>query len=162
MHVMDASVFSTINGQEWNLSSYSHHRTADALPNIFWFKQAHIGRYQDRLKVIFEDMQLKKRFIITRALKAIRGNKAEHKELRPKAPYVPRYNHLYYLSVPGLVEKRPSVLIGDCILVQEQGAMGGRWFEGHVHVLHQTESGFNSMGCSGPMLQVDNSIFSSN
>ena len=54
------------------------------------FKQAYIGRYQDRLELIFEDTQLKKRFIITRALKAIVGNKTEHEALRPKAPYVPR------------------------------------------------------------------------
>ena len=57
---------------------------------VIGFKQAYIGRYRDRLELIFEDTQLKKRFIITRALKAIVGNKAEHKELRPKAPYVPR------------------------------------------------------------------------
>jgi hypothetical protein len=32
----------------------------------------------------------KKKFIITRALKAIVGNKGEHEELQPKTPYIPR------------------------------------------------------------------------
>ncbi|KAF5322682.1 hypothetical protein D9619_001136 [Psilocybe cf. subviscida] len=45
------------------------------------------------------------------------------------------------LPVPGLAEKRPSVLVGDRILVQEEGATDGRWFEGHVHVLRQAEVG---------------------
>lgn len=57
---------------------------------IIGFKQGFIGRYQDRLELIFEDTQLKKRFVITRALKAVVGNKAEHEALQPKAPYVPR------------------------------------------------------------------------
>ena len=54
------------------------------------FKQLHIGRYEDRLELVFEDTQLKKRFFITRTLKAIVGNKAEHEALQSKAPYVPR------------------------------------------------------------------------
>jgi helicase MOV-10 len=57
---------------------------------VIEFKQGSIGRYQDRLELVFEDTGLKKRFIITRALKAIVGNKAEHEQLQPKAPYVPR------------------------------------------------------------------------
>ena len=69
---------------------------------------------------------------------------------------------LLSLSVPGLAEKRPSVLVGklgsyrlrkrvililsipclgDRILVQQQGAIDGRWYEGHVHVLRQAEVG---------------------
>lgn len=51
------------------------------------FKQPYIGRYEDRLELLFDDTQLKKRFIITRALKAIVGNKDEHEELKPKIPY---------------------------------------------------------------------------
>lgn len=63
--------------------------------------------------------------------------------------------------MPGLAEKRPSVLVGECaelsnqvskaskrsnsigdrIFVQEEGATDGRWFEGHVHVLRQSEVG---------------------
>jgi helicase MOV-10 len=57
---------------------------------IIGFRQGFLGRYHDRLELIFEDTQLKKRFIITRALKAIVGNKAEHEALQPKVPYVPR------------------------------------------------------------------------
>ncbi|KAL4254212.1 DNA2/NAM7 helicase family protein [Pleurotus pulmonarius] len=45
----------------------------------------------------------------------------------------------YYLRVPGLAEKRPSVLVGDRILVQEQGAQHGRWFEGGVHKVLRDE-----------------------
>ena len=57
---------------------------------VIGFKEQHIGRYQDRLELVFEDIQLKKRFVITRTLKATVGNKAEHEQLQPKAPYVPR------------------------------------------------------------------------
>lgn len=35
---------------------------------------------------------------------------------------------------------------GDRILVQEQGATDGRWFEGHVHVLRQLEVGLQFHG----------------
>ncbi len=34
-----------------------------------------------------------------------------------------------------------SNLLGDSILVQEQNASDTRWFEGHVHVVHQAEVG---------------------
>ncbi|OSX63564.1 hypothetical protein POSPLADRAFT_1045879 [Postia placenta MAD-698-R-SB12] len=47
----------------------------------------------------------------------------------------------YFLEVPGLAEKRPSVLVGDRILVQPHGQDGGRWFEGHVHLVRQVEVG---------------------
>jgi helicase MOV-10 len=54
------------------------------------FKQPFVGRYQDRLELLFEDTKLKKKFIITRSLKAIVGNKGEHEALKPKTPYIPR------------------------------------------------------------------------
>lgn len=61
------------------------------------------------------------------------------------------------MQVPGLAEKRPSVLIGsliiitlhlysldgsdvdsgDSILVQRHGANSGKWFEGRVHYVHK-------------------------
>ena len=53
------------------------------------FKQNHIGRYEDRLEVVFEDIQLKKRFTISRAVSAIVGNKVDHEALEPKEPYIP-------------------------------------------------------------------------
>ncbi|KAF8156821.1 RNA helicase [Crassisporium funariophilum] len=205
------------------------------------FKQAYAGRYEDHIEFVFEDTQLKQRYVIVRTLKAIVGNKVEHEALQPRAPYVPRprstrkailevvegvkppalnavryiaplpratipanlqinllsseptsktaarikkyfmpvnldstsysryfkhllwieefkmeqdlerydimgatldkHNQYHYLRVPGLAEKRPSVLVGDQIYVQEQGSINGRWFEGHVHVLRQTEVG---------------------
>ncbi|KAF8869389.1 AAA domain-containing protein [Infundibulicybe gibba] len=205
------------------------------------FRGNHIGRYEDRLEVIFEDTALKKQFVISRPLRAIVGNPEDHEVLRPKAPYIPRsrtvrdvekdiiggvpppsmeavryiaplpraiiptelssllsnnlplsetikrmrrlylpsslngntygrhfkhliwaeeykmnrdierydihsatlskYNAIYYLSVPGLAEKRPSVLVGDRILVQAAGTTTGRWFEGHAHVVRKEEVG---------------------
>ncbi|KAI0316091.1 P-loop containing nucleoside triphosphate hydrolase protein [Amylostereum chailletii] len=50
-------------------------------------------------------------------------------------------NQYYYLPVPGLAEKRPSVLIGDHILVRPHGTTTGRWFQGHVHIVHSDEVG---------------------
>ncbi|KAL0958010.1 hypothetical protein HGRIS_000184 [Hohenbuehelia grisea] len=52
-----------------------------------------------------------------------------------------RHNQYYYLDVPGLAEKRPSVLVGDRILVQPHGAAEGHWFEGGVHVVRKEEVG---------------------
>ena len=51
------------------------------------FKQPYVGRYRDRLELLFGDEQLKKKFIITRSLNAIVGNKDEHEALQPKTPY---------------------------------------------------------------------------
>ncbi|KAA1476102.1 P-loop containing nucleoside triphosphate hydrolase protein [Dentipellis sp. KUC8613] len=59
--------------------------------------------------------------------------------LRAHGPY-------YYLVVPGLAEKRPSVLVGDRILVQRQGVDTGKWFEGHVHFVRQMEVGLRFHG----------------
>ena len=47
-------------------------------------------RHEDRLELIFEDVQLKKKFLISRAVKANVGNKVELDALKPIAPYVPR------------------------------------------------------------------------
>ncbi|KAF5329141.1 hypothetical protein D9611_013223 [Ephemerocybe angulata] len=206
------------------------------------FEQKYIGRYEDRLELVFEDRQLQKQFYITRPLRAIVGDKADHEALKPVAPYVPRqqtnripettvvegvappstqsikyvsklplatippnllailrdtksiakqleeikklfvprdfnsdtyarffknllwieehrseadlerydmtdaplsqWNQYYYLAIPGLAEKRPSVLVGDRILVQASNTPNpGQWFEGHVHVVRQTEVG---------------------
>lgn len=43
------------------------------------------------------------------------------------------------MSVPGLAEKRPSVIVGDSILVQESTSAGsGKWYQGRVHRVKQT------------------------
>ncbi|KAF5356526.1 hypothetical protein D9758_008260 [Tetrapyrgos nigripes] len=48
----------------------------------------------------------------------------------------------YYLSVPGLAEKRPSVLIGDSIFIQNTSSPNkDRWFQGVVHVVRKEEVG---------------------
>ncbi|KAJ7676472.1 P-loop containing nucleoside triphosphate hydrolase protein [Mycena rosella] len=203
-------------------------------------RQAYNGREENRLEILFEDVQLKTRFIIARILRVNVGNRADHELLRPLAPYVPRkrtarqpeakivegvlppslkaipyivplpeapiphnlaaalstgsttsivadvrrlylppvldsksyarhfkhllwieefrmdrdlehydisnakltaHNHFYLLDVPGLAEKRPSVLVGDRILVQKRGATLGHWFEGGVHFVRKEEVG---------------------
>lgn len=50
------------------------------------------------------------------------------------------------LDVPGLAEKRPSVLVGDRILVQPAGSTNGHWFEGGVHVVRREEVGLRLHG----------------
>lgn len=57
---------------------------------IVALKQMYIGRYEDRLEMMFEDVQLKKRFLISRAISAVVGNKEEHEKLKATAPYIPR------------------------------------------------------------------------
>ncbi|KAJ7255409.1 P-loop containing nucleoside triphosphate hydrolase protein [Mycena rebaudengoi] len=202
--------------------------------------QHHFGRAEDRLEILFEDLQLHTRFVIARILRAIVGDRADHDLLRPIAPYVPRkraarqpetevvggvlpsslnavpyivplpkapipnglaatlstgasaaitstvrrvylpevldsntyarhfkhllwieefrmerdleyydisnakltaHNYFHFLDVPGLAEKRPSVLVGDRIRVQKHGTTNGRWFEGGVHVVRKEEVG---------------------
>ncbi|KAG1741528.1 RNA helicase [Suillus paluster] len=51
------------------------------------------------------------------------------------------HQQYYHLEVPGLAEKRPSVLIGDRFLVQKHGAVEGHWYEGNVHVVQQASVG---------------------
>ncbi|KAJ3980519.1 P-loop containing nucleoside triphosphate hydrolase protein [Lentinula detonsa] len=202
--------------------------------------QDHLGRAEDRLEFLFEDVRLQSRFMITRLLLVIVGSRADHDMLKPRVPYVPRkrtqrqpetnivegiappstqaipyvgrlplalipghlsgtlstgstkdilsrlqrvylpsvlnsetyskhfkhllwteefqmdqdlqyydivdaplsrYNSYYYVSVPGLAEKRPSVLVGDRILVRRPNSPPGHWYEGGVHVLRKEEVG---------------------
>ncbi|KAL1743982.1 P-loop containing nucleoside triphosphate hydrolase protein [Schizophyllum fasciatum] len=208
------------------------------------FHAEFLGIFQDRLEIIFWDVQLKKEFAIVRSLRASVGDPDTFEALKPVAPYqprrrtdrapetevvegpkpelldaityvsklpqaaIPRYlqdvlsrgsndeiigqlrnsflprnfnseghsKHFkcllwaeefrserdleiydiegaalkrqafdqfnkYGLDVPGLAEKRPSVLIGDRILVQKDGDSSGRWYEGRVHVVRQAEVG---------------------
>ncbi|OBZ77616.1 putative helicase MOV-10 [Grifola frondosa] len=204
------------------------------------FQRGYVGRYDDRVELVFEDASLGQRFAIVRSVHCIVGSKTDHDLLKPKAAYVPRKrevreearsiipgvpppalrvmpyvvnlahaniplhiisalskgstlqmvdylrrsilppvfdsstyglhfktllwaeefrmghdlemydihdakltNHAqyYYLMVPGLAENRPSVLVGDTILVQRSGSQNGEWFEGHVHVVRKEEVG---------------------
>ncbi|KAK1226927.1 hypothetical protein PQX77_010098 [Marasmius sp. AFHP31] len=52
-----------------------------------------------------------------------------------------QFNSYYYLEVPGLAENRPSILVGDRILVQKHGSVRGHWFEGGVHIVRKSEVG---------------------
>ncbi|EJD43380.1 P-loop containing nucleoside triphosphate hydrolase protein [Auricularia subglabra TFB-10046 SS5] len=45
----------------------------------------------------------------------------------------------YRLAVPGLAEKRPSLIVGDRILVQHAGGRSGYWWEGRVFHVRQLE-----------------------
>ncbi|KAJ7669407.1 P-loop containing nucleoside triphosphate hydrolase protein [Mycena polygramma] len=220
-------------------------------PFTVTLRQAHNGRAEDRLEILFEDVQLRKHFIIARILRVIVGNRDDHELLRPIAPYVPRkrsarqpetsvvegvlptslkavpyvvplpkapipsnlasalstgsttsivtnvrrlylpplldsntyarhfkhllwieefrmerdlehydishakltaHNYYNFLDVPGLAEKRPSVLVGDRILVQKHGSTHGHWFEGGVHVVRKEEVGlrFNAAFRASP------------
>ncbi|KAJ6608222.1 P-loop containing nucleoside triphosphate hydrolase protein [Mycena sp. CBHHK59/15] len=47
-------------------------------------------------------------------------------------PNYPRYD----LQVKGLEEGRPSVIVGDFILVKRTGEAEGPWYEGRVHQVH--------------------------
>ncbi|KAK0452091.1 uncharacterized protein EV420DRAFT_691604 [Desarmillaria tabescens] len=195
-------------------------------------KQTQAGRADDRLDLVFEDLNLHTQFLIARPIHLIVGSKADYKALKPKSAYVSRErttrhpelnivegvrppaltvipysitlpfadipkplldtissgtvseitkklkdlflppsidtssygrfyqvllwveehkqsydlhgydiknatvtrrNQYYDLSVPGLAEKRPSVLIGDNILVRKKDAPEGHWFSGGVH-----------------------------
>jgi helicase MOV-10 len=54
------------------------------------FRQSHIGRYNDRVDIVFLDIQRRQRFIVSRTLHAVIGSKADHDLLKPVAPYAPR------------------------------------------------------------------------
>ncbi|TDL24445.1 P-loop containing nucleoside triphosphate hydrolase protein [Rickenella mellea] len=43
----------------------------------------------------------------------------------------------YNLTVDGLAEKRPSIIVGDKIYVKNYGSSSERWFEGHVHRVYE-------------------------
>jgi helicase MOV-10 len=45
------------------------------------------------------------------------------------------------LPVPGLAEKRPSVIVGDRILVKHHGSPKPHWWEGYVHVVRLDDVG---------------------
>ncbi|KAK7684935.1 hypothetical protein QCA50_011770 [Cerrena zonata] len=205
------------------------------------FKQQYLGRYEDRLEIVFEDLSLNSSFVIVRPLSAIVGNKEDHENLKPRAPYQPRkrgsrdpetsviagppppatktvkwvtrllpfdipkniasillegdppaetagnlqltilpphlnvntyarhfqtllwveefrmqhdlelydiadahlrrHGPFYHLEVPGLAENRPSVVVGDRILVKRHGWTKGHWYEGHVHFVRLLEVG---------------------
>ncbi|KAI0747144.1 P-loop containing nucleoside triphosphate hydrolase protein [Daedaleopsis nitida] len=64
---------------------------------------------------------------------------------------------LHTLPVEGLSEKRPSVVIGDTIMVQESNAPAGRTHEGYVHTVRLNEirvSFHRSFDCVGKTFNV--------
>ncbi|CAE6520072.1 unnamed protein product [Rhizoctonia solani] len=55
-----------------------------------------------------------------------------------------RYSSYFYLKVPGLAEKRPSVLVGDSIKVRPHNPSATNnttWYIGYVHVVRKDEVG---------------------
>lgn len=55
----------------------------------FAAKTAHVGRYDARVELTFEDAETDQRFTISRSLRANVGDLADHDLLRPSAPYTP-------------------------------------------------------------------------
>ncbi|KAK2465578.1 hypothetical protein APHAL10511_002470 [Amanita phalloides] len=203
--------------------------------------QTHIGRYEDRLELIFENVQSKRQFLISRSIRVVLGDKEDQQNLKASSSYISRSRTAprkpetkiikgekprlmgsipyivklpgatippallaalsegsrveiteriratflpaildprthakyfktllwieehrteqdlekydlpdailkkeglrYFLEVPGLAEKRPSVLLGDRFLVQRHGVPEGHWFEGYVCVIRRDDVG---------------------
>ncbi|KIY67638.1 RNA helicase [Cylindrobasidium torrendii FP15055 ss-10] len=62
---------------------------------------------------------------------------------------------LHFLNVPGLAEKRPSVLVGDSILIRRPDAPEGHWYEGFVHVTRMQDIGLRFGGGFRPIAKVE-------
>ncbi|KAJ3979873.1 RNA helicase [Lentinula detonsa] len=202
------------------------------------FHPSNAGRYEDRLELVFRNQATKTRFVIHRSLVATVGDKNDHNQLQPSAPYTrrkrvplridgpirhglrpptwtktkwvtvlpkfdvsrqitdilykrgakskkdilvlirellpPEFNlktygsrfqsllfleeeqmkqdldayamegvslrpkhPRYELEVQGLAEGRPSVLVGDFILVRQEHATDQTWFQGRVHQVYE-------------------------
>lgn len=56
---------------------------------------------------------------------------------------------LYSLEVPGLAEKRPSVLYGDQVLFRPSGDVQGIWYGGRVHKVEATKLQLKFDPCFG-------------
>ena len=61
------------------------------------FHPSYVGHYEDTLELVFWHHDLKRRFLITRQVKAVVGDRTDHEQIRPSAPYtgprrVPRFN----------------------------------------------------------------------
>jgi hypothetical protein len=52
-------------------------------------KQQHLGRFHDTIRFIFNDDESGEKFIITRKLTVIIGNKSDHELLKPTVPFQP-------------------------------------------------------------------------
>ncbi|PCH44786.1 nucleoside triphosphate hydrolase protein [Wolfiporia cocos MD-104 SS10] len=202
------------------------------------FRHTQAGRYEGRIEIEFKDER--RRFLVVRQVRATIGNAADHKALKPSAPYtrpkrvqwrkaqryylghrppmldavpwikklrtyevsarlsdllskgatvdslecirtqlLPRVfnssthglhfktllwceeyrleqdlrmydlgdvtfkkeGNLYYLVVPGLAEKRPSVVVGDRVEVQSSGSTADSCYVGWVHVVRREDVG---------------------
>ena len=53
------------------------------------FSQEHLGIYDDRVELIFQDTRLRQKFVIARSVRAIVAS-PDYKDLQPKTPFVPR------------------------------------------------------------------------
>ncbi|KAG8954847.1 hypothetical protein FRC04_010330 [Tulasnella sp. 424] len=65
--------------------------------------------------------------------------------------------YLRELAVPGLAERRPSVVIGDSVLVRPTNSPSRDWFQGFVHGIQQTHVmlGFKPSFSSPPGQKID-------
>ena len=55
------------------------------------FHSSDRGRFQDRIELTFYDPVHTKRFVITRRISAIVGDKEDYELIKPTAPYVPKH-----------------------------------------------------------------------
>ncbi|KIO21489.1 hypothetical protein M407DRAFT_80331 [Tulasnella calospora MUT 4182] len=62
-----------------------------------------------------------------------------------------------FVEVPGLAERRPSVVIGDSVLVRPTDSATGRWFRGFVHGIQQSNVmlGFHASFVTAPGQRFD-------
>jgi helicase MOV-10 len=64
---------------------------ADEKEIFLTFCSSDRGRFQDRIELSFYDPAHTKRFVITRRISAIVGDKEDYEAIKPTAPYVPKH-----------------------------------------------------------------------
>lgn len=68
------------------------------------------GYYEDRIELTFEDLSIRQKFTITRAVRAVVGVAADFEALKPSAPYKPRPRHPRDWAIPEEEGERPPAL----------------------------------------------------
>ncbi|KAJ3819685.1 RNA helicase [Lentinula raphanica] len=68
------------------------------------FQPSYAGRYEDRLELVFRNQTTRSRFVIQRRLVAIVGDKDDHDQIQPSAPYT-RRNKRVLLNLDGPIRR---------------------------------------------------------
>jgi helicase MOV-10 len=58
------------------------------LLDLIFYTHDHLGRFEDRIELVFEDDELNERFVIARMIRVVVGNRKELEALAPISPYV--------------------------------------------------------------------------